>query len=317
MTETVAAGHRARLVPPLRRATSTPSPRRSARSFARYGFAVIADHGLDQARIDAAIADAKAFFALPDDGEAPLQDRGRGRPARLHAVRRRDRQGRGALRPQGVLARRPRAAARPSLPRRACRTTSGRPRSPASASDELWLYDALEALGDEVLRAIARYLGLPTPASSRRPRQLGNSVLRLLHYPPAPFDGPNVRAGAHEDINTITLLLGAEEAGLEVLDRDGALAADQPAGRQRGLQHRRHAAAADQPRAALDDPPGGQPAAGAPRRRALLDAVLPALRAGLPDRDAARLHHAGAARTATRRRSPPTTTSKSGWRRSS
>jgi isopenicillin N synthase-like dioxygenase len=30
-----------------------------------------------------------------------------------------------------------------------------------------------------------------------------------------------VRAGAHEDINVITLLLGAEEAGLEVLDRDG------------------------------------------------------------------------------------------------
>src|SRR4029077_12645117 len=37
------------------------------RSFARYGFAVIGDHGLDQARIDAAIADAKAFFALPED----------------------------------------------------------------------------------------------------------------------------------------------------------------------------------------------------------------------------------------------------------
>jgi len=36
------------------------------RSFARYGFAVIADHGLDQARIDAAAQDAKAFFALPD-----------------------------------------------------------------------------------------------------------------------------------------------------------------------------------------------------------------------------------------------------------
>jgi isopenicillin N synthase-like dioxygenase len=49
----------------------------------------------------------------------------------------------------------------------------------------------------------------------------GNSVLRLLHYPPVPADAPGVRAGAHEDINVITLLLGAEEAGLEVLDRDG------------------------------------------------------------------------------------------------
>jgi isopenicillin N synthase-like dioxygenase len=59
----------------------------------------------------------------------------------------------------------------------------------------------------------------------------GNSILRLLHYPPVPKDGPNIRAGAHEDINVITLLLGAEEAGLEVLDRDGQwLAINPPAG---------------------------------------------------------------------------------------
>ncbi|GAA3252962.1 hypothetical protein GCM10020258_09870 [Sphingomonas yabuuchiae] len=50
----------------------------------------------------------------------------------------------------------------------------------------------------------------------------GNSVLRLLHYPPIPADAEGVRAGAHEDINLITLLLGAEEAGLELLDRDRA-----------------------------------------------------------------------------------------------
>src|SRR5690242_511670 len=35
-------------------------------SFARYGFAVISDHGLDQGKIDAAIDTAKRFFALPD-----------------------------------------------------------------------------------------------------------------------------------------------------------------------------------------------------------------------------------------------------------
>jgi isopenicillin N synthase-like dioxygenase len=50
---------------------------------------------------------------------------------------------------------------------------------------------------------------------------LGNSILRLLHYPPVAFDGPNVRAGAHEDINTITLLLGAEEAGLQLKEKNG------------------------------------------------------------------------------------------------
>jgi isopenicillin N synthase-like dioxygenase len=44
----------------------------------------------------------------------------------------------------------------------------------------------------------------------------------LLHYPPQEANtGGHIRAGAHEDINTITLLLGAEEAGLELLTKDG------------------------------------------------------------------------------------------------
>jgi isopenicillin N synthase-like dioxygenase len=85
---------------------------------------------------------------------------------------------------------------------------------------EQWLYDSLEGLGAKLLRAIAAYLKLD-PSYFEDTVENGNSVLRLLHYPPAPFDGPNIRAGAHEDINTITLLLGAEEAGLEVLDNDG------------------------------------------------------------------------------------------------
>ena len=56
----------------------------------------------------------------------------------------------------------------------------------------------------------------------------GNSVLRLLHYPPIPVDAEGVRAGAHEDINLIPLLLGAEEAGLELLGSDGKWLAIKP-----------------------------------------------------------------------------------------
>jgi isopenicillin N synthase-like dioxygenase len=59
----------------------------------------------------------------------------------------------------------------------------------------------------------------------------GNSILRLLHYPPAPPDAQGMRAHPHEDINALTLLLGAEEAGLQLLDRDGRwLAIDPPDG---------------------------------------------------------------------------------------
>lgn len=48
--------------------------------------------------------------------------------------------------------------------------------------------------------------------------------MRVLHYPPVVgnhAEGGSIRASAHSDINTITLLLGAEEGGLQVMTRAG------------------------------------------------------------------------------------------------
>lgn len=83
------------------------------------------------------------------------------------------------------------------------------------------LYEALDALGRRVLRALALHIHLPENYFEDKVDQ-GNSILRPIHYPPitAP-EVPNVRAGAHEDINFITLLVGASAAGLEVLSRRG------------------------------------------------------------------------------------------------
>ncbi|HUD42331.1 MAG TPA: 2-oxoglutarate and iron-dependent oxygenase domain-containing protein [Dokdonella sp.] len=83
------------------------------------------------------------------------------------------------------------------------------------------LYEALDQLGSRVLRALALHIDLPEHFFDGR-TDSGNSILRPLHYPPitAP-DVPNVRAGAHEDINLITLLVGASAEGLEVLTREG------------------------------------------------------------------------------------------------
>jgi isopenicillin N synthase-like dioxygenase len=81
------------------------------------------------------------------------------------------------------------------------------------------LYEAMDALGLKILRGIAVYLGL-APGYFEDKVGDGNSILRLLHYPPLQAGAAGVRAGAHEDINVITLLLGAEEAGLQLLDRD-------------------------------------------------------------------------------------------------
>ncbi len=83
------------------------------------------------------------------------------------------------------------------------------------------LYRALDDLGTRVLRALALHIDLPEHYFDDK-TNFGNSILRPIHYPPitAP-DVPNVRAGAHEDINFITLLVGASAAGLELLTREG------------------------------------------------------------------------------------------------
>lgn len=83
------------------------------------------------------------------------------------------------------------------------------------------LYQALDDLGSRVLRALALHINLPERYFEDK-TNFGNSILRPIHYPPITSgDVPNVRAGAHEDINFITLLVGASTAGLEVLTRQG------------------------------------------------------------------------------------------------
>lgn len=85
------------------------------------------------------------------------------------------------------------------------------------------VYQKLETDGRYLLEAIATYLGLPQNYFDDKVHN-GNSILRTLHY--FPIENPDavpadaVRAGAHEDINLITLLIGASADGLEVLTRD-------------------------------------------------------------------------------------------------
>ncbi|EKE70968.1 isopenicillin N synthase family dioxygenase [Gallaecimonas xiamenensis] len=93
---------------------------------------------------------------------------------------------------------------------------------PAFKTRMLDLYQALDALGNKVLDALAVYLKQPRDFF-RDKVNLGNSILRPLHYPPIIDEGtPSVRAAAHEDINVLTLLVGSREPGLEVLAKDGS-----------------------------------------------------------------------------------------------
>lgn len=198
-------------------------------SFARYGFAVISDHGIPQDRIEAALDDTKTFFALPAEAKFPYKvGVGGQRGYTPFGVETAKGETHYDLKEFWHVGRDLPAG----HPYRANMADNIWPDAevPGFREHVGWLYDALDGMGLKVLEALAVYLGLdrhffdPTV-------DFGNSILRLLHYPPVPEDGPHIRAAAHEDINVITLLLGAEEAGLEVKDHDGQwLAINPPAG---------------------------------------------------------------------------------------
>ena len=185
-------------------------------SFQRFGFALVADHGLDPALVARGWELTAAFFALPEADKRRGHVAGGGgqrgytpfgteiaKGARVHDLKEFWHVGR-------------EGANDPAMPANVW------PEAPAGFRETFTaLYAEFDRIGAQILSHIAVWLGLEAdwfaPAIAD-----GNSILRLLHYPPVPdTTGGAIRAGAHEDINLITLLLGAEEAGLELLTREG------------------------------------------------------------------------------------------------
>lgn len=83
------------------------------------------------------------------------------------------------------------------------------------------LYQAFENSGGFLLRAIATHLHLPVNYFDEYIKD-GNSILRTIHYPPITSEPASaIRAEQHEDINLITLLVGASAGGLQLLTSDG------------------------------------------------------------------------------------------------
>jgi isopenicillin N synthase-like dioxygenase len=190
-------------------------------SFRTFGFAMVRDHGIDPALISQAWDLTAAFFALPEAekrgyftkelagarGYTPFRTE-IAKGASEHDLKEFWHVGRD-LPPGHQLA-------GPSMPPNIW------PARPAGFHDTFTaLFAEFERVGGLVLSRIAAYLGL-SPDWFDSAIADGNSVLRLLHYPPVAADESGaIRAGPHEDINVITLLLGAEEAGLELLAKDG------------------------------------------------------------------------------------------------
>lgn len=84
------------------------------------------------------------------------------------------------------------------------------------------IYKSLEQAGDAMLEALTGPLEVPKDFFAKMTKD-GNSILRLLHYPPIPegVDSRCLRAAPHEDINFITILPAATASGLQLKDRDG------------------------------------------------------------------------------------------------
>ena len=83
------------------------------------------------------------------------------------------------------------------------------------------LYRSFEKSGRSLLQSLALFLGLDEHYFDEKIHN-GNSILRAIYYPPITQEPASaIRAEQHEDINLITLLVGASADGLEVMDTAG------------------------------------------------------------------------------------------------
>jgi len=189
-------------------------------SFVEYGFAIVRDHGIPEDLIHRAEEKAKNFFALPEEAKQKYYVEGAG--------------GARGYTPFGIETAKGFKAHDLKEFWHVGRELPEGHKFRAVMADNIWpaeiqdfrntftaLYAAFDEAGVQVLRAIARFLRVDEEFFTDTVRD-GNSVMRLLHYPAqSEPTGEHIRAAAHEDINTITLLLGAEEAGLELKTKDG------------------------------------------------------------------------------------------------
>ena len=152
------------------------------KAFTETGFITIANHGLPPALLTELYAEVKKFFDLPDDVKGKYED--------------------------------------PALAGQRGYTSNGKEKAKDSKTADL----KLDLAGKNLMSAISLFLGLDENYFADKIHN-GNSILRGIHY--FPIADPDslplgaVRAGAHEDINLITLLIGASADGLEVLTVNG------------------------------------------------------------------------------------------------
>ncbi|MCC5853674.1 MAG: isopenicillin N synthase family oxygenase [Alkalimonas sp.] len=190
------------------------------KAYTEFGFCGISGHGISDEVVAETYSAIKQFFALPNEVKAKYHMPGQG----------------GARGYTGFGVEKAKDSKHPDLKEfwHVGRELDGAAPHP-SLYPNVWptevpgfkettyrLYSELEKLGNRVLEALALFLGQPQDYFADKVN-FGNSILRPIHYPPIQDTSTqSIRAGQHEDINLITLLVGSNEAGLEILRRDGS-----------------------------------------------------------------------------------------------
>ena len=191
--------------------------RQFGEAYSEWGFAGITGHDIDANLVDRALKAAELYFALPAQTKSLYETNARGK-SRGHipfgTEKAKDSQ-HSDLKEFYHIGRE--VAGVEYLEKNIWPTEVATFRSTFES-----LFSSLDTLAHRILNVVALYLELPESYFQTRVDR-GEALLRILHYPPITDpDTPNVRAAAHEDINLLTLLVGSEQEGLEVLSRQGS-----------------------------------------------------------------------------------------------
>lgn len=194
------------------------------------GFVAVVGHGVPVALLDAAYAAGAAFFALPEAEKKALEfpDEGRQRGYTSYGVEHAKDAAVADLKEfwqvgRDLPADHPAYGTAEMPPNRW-------PTNPAAFGAAVSeLYRTMDALAFRLFPFVEQEAGLPSGHLTELCRD-GNSVMRVIHYPPLGPDAADgaVRAAAHEDINLMTILPASTTPGLEVLERDGSWTAVNP-----------------------------------------------------------------------------------------
>lgn len=196
-------------------------------AFHNVGFVAVTNHGIPKSLVDGFYTSSKAFFALPEEIKRQYEvaglagQRGYTSFGKEHAKQSKVADLKEFFQiGQEVAANHPLKSQYPDNVE-----VAEIPEMPMLGKQ---LYRAFEKAGGQLLEAIAIHLGLPNDYFQKQITD-GNSILRSIHYPPITQEPASaIRAEQHEDINLITLLVGASAGGLELLKANNQWVAVMP-----------------------------------------------------------------------------------------